>query len=101
MVATACLLPQRDLVAEAAEILGRDADAAHFAALAEQTRAAFVEHYVHDDGTIHSDAPTVYALAIVFGLLDESGTSAPASGWRSWWPRAATTSRPASPAPRS
>jgi alpha-L-rhamnosidase len=26
---------------------------------------------VSDDGTIHSDAQTVYALAIVFGLLDE------------------------------
>ena len=27
---------------------------------------------MNDDGTIHSDAETVYALAIVFGLLDRT-----------------------------
>ena len=32
---------------------------------------AFLAHYVNDDGIIVSDCPTVYALAIVFGLLDE------------------------------
>ena len=30
----------------------------------------FVEHYVGADGRIASDAVTVYALAIAFGLLD-------------------------------
>ena len=55
-----------------------------------------------DDGTVRSDAPTVYALAIVFGLLDERRPSSwPATGSPSWWPRAATASRPASPARRS
>ncbi len=39
--------------------------------LAERTRTAFNDHYVSDDGTIRSDAQTVYALAIVFGLLDD------------------------------
>jgi alpha-L-rhamnosidase len=75
VVATACLFRSASLVAEAARLLGRDEDAVHFADLAEQTRAAFVTHYVQEDGTIHSDAPTVYALAIVFGLLDETGTA--------------------------
>jgi len=75
VVATACMFHSASLVAEAARLLGRDEDAAHFAELAEETRAAFVTHYLHDDGTIHSDAPTVYALAIVFGLLDESRTA--------------------------
>ena len=75
MVATACLFRSASLVAEAARLLGRDEDAVHFADLAEETRAAFVTHYLHDDGTIHSDAPTVYALAIVFGLLDETRTA--------------------------
>ena len=32
---------------------------------------AFVDHYVSDDGIVASDCPTVYALAIVFGLLDD------------------------------
>ncbi len=30
---------------------------------------------MHDDGSIESDAVTVYSLAIVFGLLDESETA--------------------------
>jgi alpha-L-rhamnosidase len=71
VVATACLYRSAMLTAEAAELLGRAADAEHFRSLAERTRAAFSEHYVSADGTVRSDAQTVYALAIVFGLLDE------------------------------
>src|SRR5829696_7761892 len=64
------------MVAEAAELLDRKDDVAHFAELAERTRAVFVEHYVEPDGTIMSDAQTVYALAIVFGLLGDQHTEA-------------------------
>ena len=71
VVATACFHRSTDLMARAAEILGRTDDAASFAELADRIRRAFNEHYVKPDGTIHSDAPTVYALALVFGLLDE------------------------------
>ena len=70
VVATACLFRSADLAAQAAEVLGRDAEAAEFRDLADRTRAAFNEHYVSADGTIHSDATTVYALAITFGALD-------------------------------
>jgi alpha-L-rhamnosidase len=70
VVATASLYRSARLVAEAARILGRQADAEQFAALAERTRNAFLEHYVADDGTVQSDAQTVYALAITFGLLE-------------------------------
>ncbi|SDU83894.1 alpha-L-rhamnosidase [Microlunatus sagamiharensis] len=69
VVATASLFRSADLVARTAELLGHD-DQAHFRALAERTRAAFVEHYVDAEGRIASDAVTVYALAIAFGLLD-------------------------------
>jgi alpha-L-rhamnosidase len=72
VVATASLYRSARTAAEAARILGREEDAAHFSALAERTRVAFREHYLsEEDGTVHSDAQTVYALAIVFGLLDE------------------------------
>ena len=71
VVATACLYRDARIVRETADLLGRSEDAAHFADLAERTRAAFNTHYVNDDSTIHSDAETVYALAIAFGLLDE------------------------------
>ena len=73
VVATACLYRSARTVAEAAELLGRAEDAASFEDLAARTRDAFHKHYVHDDGTIESDAVTVYALAVVFGLLDEGG----------------------------
>jgi alpha-L-rhamnosidase len=71
VVATACLYRSAHTVAEAARILGHADDAEEFTALADHTRAAFVDHYVSADGRIHSDAITVYALAIDFGLLDE------------------------------
>ncbi|NJP90912.1 family 78 glycoside hydrolase catalytic domain [Nonomuraea sp. FMUSA5-5] len=70
VVATACLYRSARFAAEAAGILGRNQDARRWRNLADRTRDAFVKHYVHDDGTVHSDAQTVYALAIHFGLLD-------------------------------
>ncbi|MFT4166011.1 MAG: family 78 glycoside hydrolase catalytic domain [Microlunatus sp.] len=71
VVATACLYRSAGLVAEVARLLGRDDEAAQFSALAERTREVFHDHYVAADGTITSDAVTCYALALVFGLLDE------------------------------
>jgi alpha-L-rhamnosidase len=70
VVATACLFRSARMVADAAAVLGHDEDAAEFRALAERTRTAFNAAYVQTDGRIRSDAVTVYALAIVFGLLN-------------------------------
>jgi alpha-L-rhamnosidase len=75
VVATASFYRSTDLLVKAAEILGRGDDAASFAELADRTRRAFNDHYVKQDGTIQSDAATVYALAIVFGLLDQETTT--------------------------
>jgi alpha-L-rhamnosidase len=74
VVATACLYRDLRILTKTAGLLGRSGDAAHFAELAERTKTAFNDNYVNDDGTIHSDAETVYALAIVFGLLDVETT---------------------------
>ena len=71
VVATACLYRSATTVADCARLLGLDADAEEFAALAARTRLAFNEQYVDDNGIIRSDAATAYALAIVFGLLDD------------------------------
>jgi alpha-L-rhamnosidase len=70
VVATACYHRTLGLVAEAARLVGEADDAEHFTALRRRVRAAFEEHYVAPDGTVASDCPTVYALAIVFDLLD-------------------------------
>jgi alpha-L-rhamnosidase len=68
VVATACLFRSARMVAEASATLGLDGT--YFADLAARTRQAFNEHYVAADGTVRSDCPTVYALAICFDLLD-------------------------------
>ncbi|RZS91138.1 alpha-L-rhamnosidase [Motilibacter rhizosphaerae] len=71
VVATACAYRTARIVSEAAALLGDSEDSRRFAHLSERLRAAFRLHYVRHDGTVTSDAPTVYALAIAFGLLDE------------------------------
>ncbi|MGQ7787499.1 family 78 glycoside hydrolase catalytic domain [Nesterenkonia sp. K-15-9-6] len=80
VVATACVVRTARMVAESAQILGRDDDAATFRALADRVQAAFLEHYVDAEGRIRSDSTTVYTLAIVFDLLD--GTRRAAAGER-------------------
>lgn len=69
VVATACMYRTARLTAQAAGLLGKHDDEAHFQELADWVRAAFVEHYVAADGTIRSDCTTVYALAIAFDVL--------------------------------
>ncbi|GGL12942.1 hypothetical protein GCM10010844_34610 [Deinococcus radiotolerans] len=75
VVATACAYRSASLVSQSAAVLHREAEAAEFSTLAEQLRLAFNTHYV-EQGRIHSDCPTVYALAIVFGLLDQNDENA-------------------------
>ncbi|MFG2961326.1 glycoside hydrolase family 78 protein [Streptomyces sp. NPDC048291] len=69
VVATAHLARSAALVAEAARVLGRTAEAEHYAALATEVREAFNRAYVTSAGRIVSDAPTVYAVALCWGLL--------------------------------
>ena len=71
VVATACFFRSARTTADAAVLLGHQEDAEHLRQLAERTRAAFNRSYVDDQGLVLSDCPTVYALAIAFGLLDE------------------------------
>ncbi|GAA2845168.1 alpha-L-rhamnosidase [Paenarthrobacter ilicis] len=71
VVATLCAFRSASLVAAAAEVLGDHAESAEFGDMAQGLRTAFKAHYVGDDGVITSDCTTVYALAIVFGILGE------------------------------
>ena len=70
VVATACYVRTLTQVAAAARLLDHTADAQHLLALRDRTRAAFAEHYLRPDATVHSDSPTGYALAIAFDVLD-------------------------------
>jgi len=75
VVATACAYRSAAIVAQVAGVLGRDAEHAEFAEHAAGLRAAFNAHYV-SGGRVTSDCTTVYALAIVFGLLDAADEAA-------------------------
>jgi alpha-L-rhamnosidase len=75
VVATACFYRTACTVADTADLLGRAEDARHFRQAAGRARAAFNKYYVQENGTVLSDCATVYALAIVFGLLDDRRTA--------------------------
>ncbi|WP_262286788.1 family 78 glycoside hydrolase catalytic domain [Micromonospora sp. MA102] len=57
------------LLGEMAAAIGRDADAARYAALATDIAQAFVGTYVSADGTVQGDSQTGYVLAIGMNLL--------------------------------
>ena len=71
VVATLCAYRTASLVAAAAKVLGDKGAMAEFEAMAADLRTAFKAHYVSAEGVITSDCTTVYALAIVFGILGE------------------------------
>ncbi|MGM7698058.1 family 78 glycoside hydrolase catalytic domain [Microbacterium sp. A84] len=68
IVATAYLFRSADLVARTAARVGRPEFIARYAAIAERTRQAFLAAYVTPLGRMTADAPTAYALALVFGI---------------------------------
>ncbi|MFB4420816.1 family 78 glycoside hydrolase catalytic domain [Streptomyces sp. QL37] len=80
VLATACMYRSVDLAARMARALGDDEEAERRALVADRIRQGFTTRYVGTDGRIRSDAPTVYALAIAFGLV--SGAGARAAGDR-------------------
>ena len=60
------------LLGEMAAAIGKDADAARYAALADDIAAAFVATYVSPDGTVQGDSQTGYVLAIGMDLLPDA-----------------------------
>jgi alpha-L-rhamnosidase len=71
LVATAYFARSCDLVAKAADVLGRADDGARYRALAGEVRDAFDREYVSPSGRVVSDSATAYSLALEFGLLRE------------------------------
>lgn len=72
LIATAYFAHSTDLLARAAEVLGRDQDARNYRALFERIRAAFEREYVTATGRLTSNTQTAYVLALDFGLLPDS-----------------------------
>jgi alpha-L-rhamnosidase len=72
LIATAFLAHSADLLARAAGVLGRTADAQAYEALFQDVRRAFDREFVSVSGRIGENTQTAYALALGFGLLPDS-----------------------------
>ncbi|MEW2508231.1 family 78 glycoside hydrolase catalytic domain [Amycolatopsis sp. NPDC047767] len=70
LVATAYYFRSADLTAKAAAGLGFSEDADRYGTLAKRIGAAFRDAYTTAAGRMMSDAPTAYAVAIAFGLVE-------------------------------
>ncbi|WP_166980818.1 alpha-L-rhamnosidase [Paramicrobacterium fandaimingii] len=71
VVATASAYRTASIMVEAAMALGEQADTVEFERLRDRIGDGFRTHFV-ENGRIRSDSATVYALALVFGLLEPS-----------------------------
>ena len=69
IVATAYFARSAELVAQAAAVLGRTEEEAHYRSLAREVREAFAREYITPSGRLLSDSSTAYALALQFALL--------------------------------
>ncbi len=70
--ATAFFAHSTDILAKAAAVLGRTADAEKYGRLASDIKSTFVRTFVHDSCLIDGDTQAGYALALNFGLLSEA-----------------------------
>ena len=71
LVASAYLCKTTREMADTAELLGEDEDAAHFRRLHERVRTAFRREFVTATGRVVNETATAYALAIMFEILDD------------------------------
>lgn len=58
-------------MADIAAILGEKDDAAYYEDLYRKIRSAFIEEYVHEDGTLDADYQGIYVIALQMGLVPE------------------------------
>ncbi|MGI9427500.1 MAG: family 78 glycoside hydrolase catalytic domain [Bythopirellula sp.] len=66
------------LMAQAAQTLGKDQDQARYEKLWAQVKAAFRKAYVTKEGRIKGDTQTAYVLALRYGLVDDDQRQAAA-----------------------
>lgn len=71
LIGTAYFAYSAGLLADMAEAIGRDGDAAEYRDLSRRVAARFNEAYVSADGRIQGDSQTAYVLALGMDLLPE------------------------------
>ncbi|MET0885551.1 MAG: alpha-L-rhamnosidase C-terminal domain-containing protein, partial [Mycetocola sp.] len=70
LLASAYLCKTSREIADTAALLGHEDDAAHYRAVHERVKAAFLHEYVTGSGRIVDESATAYSLAIMFDILD-------------------------------
>ncbi len=71
LIGTAYLAYCSRLMAQIADLLGKDKDAEQYRQLFENTRQAFTNRFLSPDGLLTSSTQTSYVLALAFDLLPE------------------------------
>jgi alpha-L-rhamnosidase len=71
LIATAYFAYSTSLLRRIASILGKDDDAARYAALVDSIKGAFRREFVTTNGRLASNTQTAYALALSFGLMPQ------------------------------
>ena len=71
LIATAFYAYSTQLLANAADVLGKSGDARHYAELANNIKAAFNSEFVTPAGRVGPNTQTAYVLALQFDLLPE------------------------------
>lgn len=69
MIATMFFAHSTHLLQQAAEVLGKTADAVYYKVLFEKVKAAFLREYATPSGRLVSHSQTAYVLALNFDLL--------------------------------
>ncbi len=72
LIATAYFAYSAGLLARAARVLGRVADAEVYADLSARVKAAFVKEFVTESGRVGPNSQTAYTVALHFDLLPET-----------------------------
>jgi alpha-L-rhamnosidase len=72
LIATAFYAHSTTLLAQAAHVIGRAAEAVEYAELAANIRRAFQREFASPSGRLTSNTQTAYVLALMFDLLPES-----------------------------
>lgn len=72
LIATAYFANSSKMLAEIAQLLGKNADAENYSNLSEKVKEAFIKEFVTPAGRLVSHTQTAYSLALAFNLLPEN-----------------------------
>lgn len=70
-IATAFFAYSAHLLAEAAQVLGKEDDMREYSALHQRIKEAYIAEFVEDDGHLRPDRQASYVRALAFDLLPE------------------------------